>query len=97
VRVQLGDRNAPLAVETVKVTAAPGQVGQTTVEAPTSTPDGRIQCAILSIVDENGVAPVAGDPLPPPPDSSPMPAQPPSGQSSGPVPSPPTPSVPQST
>lgn len=94
VRVQLGDRANPVAVETVQVAAAPGQIGRAEVEARTGTPDGRIQCAILSIVDENGVTPVAGEPLPPPPDSVPMPGQPTPGQTSGPLPSVPTPVVP---
>lgn len=94
VRVALGDRNAPIAVETVTVPAAPHEVAQAEVDVPTNTPDGRVQCAILSIVDENGVAPVAGDPLPPPSDSVPMPAQPTPGQTTGPLPSPPTPVVP---
>jgi len=96
-RVALGDRNAPIAVETVQVPAAPREVAQAEVDVPTNTPDGRVQCAILSIVDENNVAPVAGDPLPPPSDSIPMPAQPTSGQTTGPLPSPPTPVVPTST
>jgi hypothetical protein len=94
-RVALGDRNAPIAVETVRVEAAPRQIAQAEVDVPTNTPDGRIQCAILSVVDENNVAPVAGDPLPPPSDAVPMPAQPTSGQTTGPLPSPPTPVVPR--
>ena len=94
VRVALGDRNAPIAVETIRVPTVPREVAQAEVDVPTTTPDGRVQCAILSIVDENNQAPVAGDPLPPPPDSIPMPAQPTSGQTTGPLPSPPTPRVP---
>jgi hypothetical protein len=88
VRVQLGDRANPVAVETVQVTAQPGQIGQAEVDAATTTADGRVQCQILSIVDENGVTPVAGDPLPPPSDSAPMPGQPAPGQTTGPPPAP---------
>jgi hypothetical protein len=94
VRVQLGERTSPVAVETVQVTAPAGQVGQGVVDSPTPTPDGRVQCQILSIVDETGATPVAGDPLPPPPDSAPMPAQPSPGQSTGPLPTPPNQSAP---
>lgn len=97
VRVQLGDPARPIAVETVQVPVQPGQIGRADVEAATNTPDGRVQCAILSIVDENGVTPVAGDPLPPPPDSAPMPGQPTPGQTSGPLPTPPAASVPAPT
>jgi hypothetical protein len=96
-RVALGDRNAPVAVETIQITAAPREVAQAEIDVPTNTPDGRVQCAILSIVDENNVAPVAGEPLPPPSDTVPMPAQPSPGQTTGPLPSPPTPVVPTQT
>jgi hypothetical protein len=94
VRVQLGDQANPVAVETVQVTVPPGQIGQSEVNAPTTTPDGRVQCQILSIVDEHGVPPVAGPPLPPPSDSAPMPGQPAPGQTTGPLPTPPNPVVP---
>ena len=97
VRVELGDPARPVAVETVKVTTpGPNQVAQTVVDVPTSTPDGRVQCAILSIMDKNGTTPVAGNPLPPPPDSTQLPGQPAPGQSTGPLPSAPTPVVPSS-
>ncbi len=96
VRVRLGLESNPVAVETVRVTASPGQIGQADVTVPTQTPDGSLQCAVLSIVDETGATPVAGEPLPPPPDSNPMPAQPGPGAPSGPsVPAtPPQPIVP---
>jgi hypothetical protein len=94
VRVQLGDQANPVAVETVQVTSPAGQVGQGVVDSTTRTADGRVQCQILSIVDETGATPVAGDPLPPPSDSAPMPAQPSPGQSTGPLPTPPNQSAP---
>jgi hypothetical protein len=96
VQVRLGLQSNPVAMETVRVAASPGQVATAEVNVPTPTPDGSLQCAILSIVDETGAAPVAGEPLPPPPESSPMPAQPGPGAPSGPsVPAtPPPPAVP---
>jgi hypothetical protein len=82
VNVRLGTQADPVAVDTVRVPAQPGQIGQAIVNAPTSTPDGTVQCAVLSIQDETGATPVAGDPLPPPSDSQPMPAQPSPGEPS---------------
>jgi hypothetical protein len=89
VTVRLGTQANPIAVETVRIPAPPGQISQAEVTAPSFTPDGAVECAVLSIVDENGMAPIAGDPLPPPPDSSPMPRQPGPG-----VPSPTAPATP---
>jgi hypothetical protein len=83
VTVRLGDQAAPIVVDTVQVPAAPGQTGKGTLDKPSATPDGRVQCAILSIVDETGAAPVAGDPLPPPPDTQSLPAQPSPGSTTG--------------
>lgn len=84
VRVLLGTQADPLAVETVRISADPGQVARTDATGPTSTPNGRIQCSVLSVVDDsNGQAPIAGEPLPPPPDTHPMPAQPGAGAPSG--------------
>ncbi len=85
VTVRLGLPTAPIAEETVRVTAAPGQIGQAEVKAPTSTPNGSVQCAVLSVVDENRQPVVAGEPLPPPLDSSPMPGQPGPGVPGGPT------------
>ncbi len=95
VEVRLGEATRPVAVETVRVVVPPGQIGQAEVNARTSTPDGKIQCDILSIVDDaTGTPPVAGDPLPPPTDSVPLPGQPSPGENTGPPPTPPNPVVP---
>jgi hypothetical protein len=83
--VMLGTQANPLAVETVRISADPGQIARAEVTAPTSTPNGRVQCSILSVVDQTtGQPPIAGEPLPPPPDTHPMPAQPGAGAPSGP-------------
>jgi hypothetical protein len=99
VEVRLGRQSNPIAVETVRVSAAPGQIGQAEVTASTPTPDGSVQCGILSIVDETGATPLQGEPLPPPPETSPMPEQPGPGAPSGPAPpaTPPPPVVPGGT
>jgi hypothetical protein len=82
--VLLGTQTDPLAVETVRISAVPGQVARSDLTTPTSTPNGRIQCSVQSVVDEStGQPPIAGEPLPPPPDTHPMPAQPGAGAPSG--------------